>query len=182
MAQDKATATRGSRRRGRRPPADEPGEIRLTAQMVHRAVQALKQRARVDRRWDIPYLAGYSRAGRTIFIDRDLPRTFEHRGRRVRIEPFMIIHEAVEISLLDKLGLDYQDAHLVALMAERSAVQACGVAWTGYQRFMLRHIKRAGSKQLKLVPRNLHLTPYLDERDLALLSEMLPLMQEEWER
>ncbi len=64
----------------------------------------------------------------------------------------------------------------------RSALAHCGVAWTGYQRFMLRHIKRAGSKQLKLVPRNLHLTPYLDERDLALLSEMLPLMQEEWER
>jgi hypothetical protein len=154
----------------------------MTRAMVNGAVKALLKRARVDRGWDIPYLAGYSRAGRVIYIDRHLPRTFRYRGRRVRIDPFMIIHEAVEIALLDKMALEYQDAHLLALMAERSAVEACGVSWAPYQQFMLGHIKRAGNKRLRRVPRHLHLTPYLDEQDMALLHEMLPLMYKQWDK
>ena len=40
------------------------------------AVKAIGRRVRVDRGHDIPYIAGYSVDGRTVFIDRHLPRTF----------------------------------------------------------------------------------------------------------
>ena len=140
------------------------------------------KRVRVDRRWDIPYLAGYSRAGRTIFIDRNLPKTFSYKGRRIRIDPFLVLHEAVEIAMLDKLDIRYDHAHQIALLAERSAVEAAGVEWEPYHEFMLKHIRRVAEKRVTRVPRNLNLTPYLDEEDLSLLHDMLPLMFRKWQK
>lgn len=157
-------------------------EIRIAQSRLRESIQAILRRVRVDRRWDIPYLAGYSRAGRTIYIDRHLPRTFLFRGKRHRIDPFMLIHEAVEIALLDKLDLSYHQAHLIALLAERAAVESTGLPWASYQRFVGKHIKLAGSRKLRRVPRNLNLTPYLDEQDLPLLQAMLPLMFKKWEK
>ena len=42
--------------------------------MMDRALSAVvRQVKKLDRRHDIPYLAGYSRNGKTIYIDRELP-------------------------------------------------------------------------------------------------------------
>ena len=39
------------------------------------AMQAIRRRVRVvNRDYDIPYIAGYSQDGHTVFIDRHLPR------------------------------------------------------------------------------------------------------------
>jgi hypothetical protein len=41
------------------------------------AVRAIRHRVRVvNRDYDIPYIAGYSREGSTVFSDRHLPRSF----------------------------------------------------------------------------------------------------------
>ena len=170
---------KNKRKKGRRLGKGEDG---VAVTDFEHAVGAILKRVRVDRRWDIPYLAGYSRAGRTIYIDRDVPKTFRQRKKRVRVDPFLIVHEAVEIALLDKLDLAYQDAHHIALLAERSAVEAAGVDWDAYHRFMMEHIKRVGNKKLRRVPRRLNLTPYFDEQDLPLLHEMLPLMYGKWKK
>ena len=163
------------------PEFDDEGE-RITYPAVKAAISEILKRVRVDRRWDIPYLAGYSRAGRTIFIDRNLPKTFAYRGRRVRIDPFLVLHEAVEIAMLDKLDIRYDHAHQIALLVERSAVQEAGVEWAPYHEFILRHFRRVAGKRLTRVPRNLNLSPYLDEEDLSLLHEMLPLMFKKWRK
>ena len=61
------------------------------------AVKAIGRRVRVvNRSYDIPYLAGYSKDGSTIFIDRHLPRTLRVLTRKVRIDPFLMTHEIVE--------------------------------------------------------------------------------------
>jgi hypothetical protein len=161
------------------PEFDDEGE-RITYPAVKAAIAEILKRVRVDRRWDIPYIAGYSRAGRTIFIDRNLPKTFAYRGRRVKIDPFLVLHEAVEIAMLDKLDIRYDHAHQIALLVERSAVQEAGIEWAPYHDFILRHFRRVAAKRLDRVPRNLNLSPYLDEEDLSLLHEMLPLMFEKW--
>jgi hypothetical protein len=165
----------------RLPEFDEEGE-RITYSAIKAAISEILKRVRVDRRWDIPYLAGYSRAGRTIFIDRNLPKTFAYRGRRVKIDPFLVLHEAVEIAMLDKLDIRYDHAHQIALLVERSAVQEAGIEWVPYHEFMLTHIRRLASKRLTRVPRNLNLSPYLDEEDLSLLHAMLPLMFKKWQK
>jgi hypothetical protein len=53
------------------------------------AVQSICRRVRViNRSYDIPYIAGYSVDGKTVFIDRHLPRTFRWLFRTIRVEPF----------------------------------------------------------------------------------------------
>ena len=91
------------------------------------AVRAIHRRIRViNRNYDVPYIAGYSVDGHTVFIDRNLPRTFRWLMRKVRVEPFLLTHEIVEKALLDELRLHYLHAHQLAVRAERDAVQAAG--------------------------------------------------------
>jgi hypothetical protein len=134
---------------------------------------ALRKRLkRVDRNHDIPYLAGYSRDGRTVFIDRHMPRSFLVGKRRVRTDRFLITHEVVEKALLDQLRLHYLHAHQIALRTEQAAVRAAGLNWRGYDRFTKSHEKTMADERLQRVPRDLDLTPYRDEHDFDLLKRM----------
>jgi hypothetical protein len=53
-------------------------------------VKSLGRRARVSHDYDIPYIAGYSTDGRTVFIDRHLPRTFRSWTQTIRVAPFLL--------------------------------------------------------------------------------------------
>ena len=91
------------------------------------AVQAIRRRVKiVNREYDIPYIAGYSLDGETVFIDRHLPKTFRWNTKTVRVDPFLLTHEIVEKALLDELRLHYLHAHQIAVRAERDAVKAAG--------------------------------------------------------
>ncbi|MDD4890221.1 MAG: hypothetical protein PHU85_09860 [Phycisphaerae bacterium] len=151
----------------------------VSAYMLDHAVDAILKRVRLDRTYDIPYLSGYSGDGRTIYIDRHLPRSFLTRGRRVRVDPFLILHEAVEKALLHKLHLVYQHAHQIALRAEEAAVRAAGVSWREYDRFMQRHVKEADDERLSRIPPNLDIKPYRDESDWQLLKSMQRVIRRE---
>jgi len=151
----------------------------ISAAMLEHAVEAILSRLKLDRTWDIPYLAGYSRDGKTIFIDRHLPKSFKTRGKRVFVDQFLILHEAVEKSLLDELGLVYQHAHQIALRAEEAAVRAVGVSWREYDRFMQRFIKEAGDEHLNRIPPDLDIKPYRDEHDSAVLKSMQQVVRRE---
>jgi hypothetical protein len=134
-------------------------------------VAALQQRLpRIDRRHDSPYLAGYSRDGRTVYIDRHMPKSFVCRGRRVLTDRFLLTHEIVEKALLDQLRPHYLHAHQVALRIEQAAVRAAGVEWRDYNRFTKENEKEIGSERLRRAPRELDLTPYRDEEDFAQLQ------------
>jgi hypothetical protein len=138
------------------------------------AVKAIRRRVRaVNRSYDIPYIAGYSVDGRTVFIDRHLPRSFHWLMKTVRVEPFLMTHEIVEKALLDELRLHYLHAHQIAVRAERDAVRAAGVSWWAYQSFMKKHERQIEEEKLVKVPRNLDLTPYRDEKDFAVLERLV---------
>ena len=130
----------------------------------------------LDRTWDIPYLAGYSVHGKTVYIDRHLPKTYRSNGRLVRVDPFLILHESVEKSLVDNLRLHYQHAHQVALRAEQAAVKAEKLSWRPYNLFMMKFVKHAAHEKLRFVPPDLHLKPYWDENDTALIRKMQQVM------
>jgi hypothetical protein len=144
----------------------------VSAEMLDHAVATITKRIRLDRTWDIPYLAGYSRSGKTIYIDRHLPKSFATRGRRVTVDQFLILHEAVEKALLARLGLVYQHAHQIALRAEEAAVRAAGVSWREYDRFMQNFIKEVGDERLTRIPLDLDIKPYRDEHDFTVLTAM----------
>ena len=82
----------------------------VSGAMLLHAVNAICKRIKLDRKHDVPYLAGYSRDGKTIYIDRHLPKSFVCQGRKIQVDHFLILHEAVEKSMLDELGLHYQHA------------------------------------------------------------------------
>ncbi len=138
------------------------------------AVKAIGRRVRVvNRSYDIPYLAGYSKDGSTVFIDRHLPRTLRFLTRKVRIDPFLLTHEIVEKALLDELRLHYLHAHQIAVRAERDAVKAAGLSWWVYQSVMKGYSKPIEEEKLINVPPSLDLTPYRDEKDFALLERLV---------
>jgi len=134
------------------------------------ATTAILRRPIIDRDHDIPYIAGYSRDGRTIYIDRHLPRSFQFRGRRVLPERFLVLHELIEKSLLDEMRLHYLHAHQIALRTEQAAVRAAGISWHAYNDFTKAYEKKIGDERLVKVPRSLDLTPYRDEDDFATLE------------
>ena len=101
--------------------------------MMDRALDAICRRVKkFDRKHDVPYLAGYSLDGKTIYIDRHMPASFKFKGRTINTDRFLILHEEVEKTLIDQLGLHYLHAHQIATRAEEAAVRAAGLVWGFY--------------------------------------------------
>jgi hypothetical protein len=141
--------------------------------MLDRALDAILRRVKkLDRDHDIPYLAGYSMDGKTIYIDRHLPTSFEYRGRTIEVDRFLIMHEEIEKTLIDQLGLHYLHAHQIATRAEEAAVRAERISWRAYDRFMQKYVKSVGDERLKKVPKDLDLKPYRDYHDWDLMQRM----------
>jgi hypothetical protein len=144
----------------------------ISKEMMDHAVRAIRGRCHLERNYDIPYVAGYSLDGHTIFIDRHMPKGFTWRRKRVQTDRFLIVHEAVEKSLIQLLGMHYLHAHQIALRAEQAAVRAEGIDWHAYDQFMQDNIKTIGDENLSKVPDNLDLTPYKDFHDVEELKKM----------
>jgi hypothetical protein len=146
----------------------------ISEEALDEVVAALLRRVgKIDRSYDIPYIAGYSRDGSTVFIDRHMPRSFVYRGRRVLTDRFLVTHEIVEKALLDQLSLHYLHAHQIALRIEQAAVRAADIPWRDYNRFTKAYEKTIGDERLTRVPRDLDLTPYRDEEDVAELRKII---------
>jgi cytochrome c556 len=146
----------------------------ISTLMMDRALDAVVRRVKsLDRKHDIPYLAGYSNDGKTIYIDRHMPPSFKYQGREINTDRYLILHEEVEKTLIDQLNLHYLHAHQIASRAEQAAVRAAGVNWRDYDRFMQENVKLIGDERLTKVPADLDLKPYRDEHDYDLVQRML---------
>src|SRR5262249_34841460 len=146
----------------------------ISTLMMDRALDAVVRRVKnLDRKHDVPYLAGYSRDGKTIYIDRHMPQTMRYDGREIDTDRYLILHEEVEKTLIDQLNLHYLHAHQIASRAEQAAVRAAGVSWKAYDDFMQKHVKHIGDERLEKVPGDLDLKPYRDEHDYDLVQRML---------
>jgi hypothetical protein len=142
--------------------------------MMDRALDAVVRRVKnLDRKHDVPYLAGYSNDGKTIYIDRHMPKTMHADGRDIDTDRYLILHEEVEKTLIDQLNLHYLHAHQIASRAEQAAVRAAGIGWRAYDEFMQKNVKLIGDERLKKVPDDLDLKPYRDEHDYDLVQRML---------
>lgn len=148
------------------------------------------------RDWDIPYLAGYSKDGGTIYIDRDLKR-WQWLGKSVNTDRFLFLHEKIEKSIIDALaelqGRELQELLILLRMLHRDdevyyhahGVATCGEEYgvklqygesglKSYNRFMDSQIKRAEDENLRRVPPDLDMTPYqgTDAQDVKLRRVM----------
>ena len=103
--------------------------VRLEPDDGPRARCVVRRAKKIDRKHDIPYLAGYSQDGKTIYIDRHMPKTMKYDGREIDTDRYLILHEEVEKTLIDQLNLHYLHAHQIASRAEQAAVRAAGIRW-----------------------------------------------------
>jgi hypothetical protein len=140
--------------------------------MLERTLKTILKKVKLNRIYDIPYLAGYSKDRKTIFIDRHMPKFFIFKGRKIFTDRFLILHECVEKALIDSLKLHYQFAHQIALRVEKAAVETEKISWFQYNRFMQKYIKEIGDEKLERVPSKLDIRPYLDEKDTKVLQSL----------
>jgi len=122
----------------------------------------------VDKSYDVPYVAGYSEDGRTIFIDRHL----KTKMNKTDVERILITHEVVEKALLDLFNLSYQQAHHIAIYVEHEATIKSVMDPRKYTKFLDPQVKMIGSEKVRKIPSSLDLDPYKDEKDFELLKRM----------
>jgi hypothetical protein len=152
----------------------------LSRDILDETLDAISNHVTVNREYDIPYLAGYSEDGKTIYIDKHIPKFFKTtKNIKVDITRYLVLHEAVEKTLIDKLGLHYQYAHQIALRIEQDAIVADSISWKEYNDFMEKLIKEVADERIENLPKDLDLTPYKDEKDFILLKRMAKSLKEE---
>ena len=91
----------------------------------------MDQSVKIDKNYDIPYVAGYSKNGKTVYIDRHLTTMDDDTD----ITPYLIVHEKTEKALIDIFGLTYQAAHHIAMQQEKEAVLKANINWNKYEEF-----------------------------------------------
>jgi hypothetical protein len=121
--------------------------------------------------YEIPYLAGYSEDGRTIYIDARLNPILDlNDGRKMNIIKYLFIHELAEKQIMDKKGYQYEYAHQKATGIERDSVESDGYPWDEYQKYALSEVRRLEKLDPGVpLPSDLDVKPELDTQDYNLL-------------
>ena len=119
----------------------------------------------IDIAHDIPYVGGASLDGSVIYLDRNLPASFvDSTGQSVPIHPFLVLHEVVESSLLDKLGMKYNEAHRLAMAAESAALLQAGFHPDEYYHAIYMHQRDTlVVENILSAPTDLNLLPYEED-------------------
>jgi hypothetical protein len=128
----------------------------------------------LDETYDIPYLAGYSKDGKTIYVDRHLPPQVKIGSRPIDPRPFLKIHESWEKALIDQLGWTYEASHEVASRIEDRAVIAAGLTRQAYNGALRPYIRTDEGERIERVPADLDLAPY--QSDPRLVARMKSAM------
>jgi len=140
----------------------------------------LARSRRTNDSYDLPYLAGYSKDGKTIYFDRHFPEFLDIHGRKVNARRFIQIHEETEKSVIDALGLPYPQAHEIANAAENRAVMGYGIPRSSYEKAVKPYIKADELEKLQKIPPDLDWTPYLAPPvNRALIARMKAAEDEE---
>jgi len=126
------------------------------------------KKQRIDRSYDIPYVAGYSKNDDVIYIDRHFKKMLKNKN----IEKYVILHEKTEKALMDAFDMHYQKAHDIATVYERYILEIDGLDWKSYNKFVMDQYKTIEHEDLKNIPKNLDLTPYKDEKDFEILKRI----------
>lgn len=78
-----------------------PDDWKLSSSILDAAMQAIDDGFEVNRDYHIPYVAGYSEDGKTIYIDSRMPEGFESKsGKFISTDQYLIFHEAIEKILM----------------------------------------------------------------------------------
>ncbi|MGH7744018.1 MAG: hypothetical protein ACREQ5_04260 [Candidatus Dormibacteria bacterium] len=129
-----------------------------------RAEREIYKIKKVSRQYEVPFVAGYSRDRKTIYIDSKMPTGFKCKnGEFYETDKYLCIHEFVEDSC-ENNGASYLLAHSLATLAEERAVEDDGVDLEEYNDFMAKEVDKIGSrKHYTNLPPDLDTQPYYQD-------------------
>jgi hypothetical protein len=140
------------------------------------AMASVWETSRIDRAFEVPYIAGYDRdEGDYVFIDCALPTRIRRAGRAIPVGPLLTLHERVEKAMLQSFSLTYPSAHQIALRIEKAAAEAAGAPWRPYDDYITQVSTRIFARREAHPSDRLDLQPYLtfeDADNLALVRRM----------
>jgi hypothetical protein len=160
---------------------NDPNDWLWSDQELDLAEAYLEREVTIDSSHDVPYTAGYSQDGKTVYIDKEVPKTIECRSNKSRLDKVTVnlyksfaFHETVEKSLEDEpYFLPYLLAHQIALREERMYVQSVGADWNDYNDQTMRIVTDIGNRAAyPNCPNDLDIQPYIDEDDDDTLAKM----------
>jgi len=136
---------------------------------------------KVNSDYDVPYTAGYSEDGQTIYIDSQVPKTIRVRKTNDRLNFIEVdlyksftVHEMAEKSLeASPYFWKYSIAHEAALRLERLYVESTGADWNDYNEQTLRIVDEILNRaKYPNCPPDLDIGPYIDCDDDDTLAKM----------
>ena len=156
-----------------------PNDWLFSDKQLDLAEEVLESQVKIDNTHSIPYTAGYSKDGKTIYIDKEVPSTLLVKsgivGRvSIPLHKTFAFHEIIEKALEDsEFELDYEIAHQIALRSERALVESYGADWNDYNTKTLELVDKIYKRaKFENVPKDLDLEPYVDEEDWKCLEKM----------
>ena len=144
----------------------------LSKAHIDEAISTLLKHVEIDHHHWVAYLGGYSKDWENhpeVYFDARFPDSLKVGGKTMQPFRYILIHEAVEKSLIDELGLSYDVSHDFATAAERSAVEADGFNWALYTAALRPYFGMATKKPDDLeAPSDIDLTPYIQDHSADL--------------
>jgi hypothetical protein len=135
----------------------------------------------VSRQYEVPYLGGISKDGKTVYIDKGLPDVLPKT--QIPVDKYVALHERSEWWLMTRLGLDYlgdhqTGGHPFAVRIEHDALIADGFDPDAYEDELAAFIKADETERVsrETVPPDLFQGPYRDDQD-ALDRKILPILE-----
>jgi hypothetical protein len=128
------------------------------------AVETRPKKVAVNRHYDVPYFAGYSIDGNTVYIDSDFPDKIKIGEKEISVDEFLEVHELTEKTLEDRLGYIYPPAHKLATKAEEERVREKGISPKMYEEALKAYIEHAYAKRHPKLPPDLDSTPYVKDK------------------
>lgn len=130
----------------------------------------------IDDRHDVPYLAGYSKDGSTLYVDRHLAQAAPVVDGLpfAEWEEALLVHELVEKEAIDR-GLTYEKAHLeFATPAEHAVLRELRADPDEYEKELRPYIKAAEHERITKPPKDLDCAAYRgsDAESVKLLAHL----------
>ncbi len=132
----------------------------------------------INTSYNVPYLAGYSISGKTLYIDKRIPEFATINGIKVNIWEMVAIHELAEESLENAFDLTYHESHEMAIGAEKVALSQRypGITWEAYNKWYQPYIKLC-NESFDHLPPDLDYEPLVDSKDtktIAMVNKLKP--------
>ncbi|MEM3827110.1 MAG: hypothetical protein QXR58_00730 [Candidatus Micrarchaeaceae archaeon] len=127
---------------------------------------------RINTAYSIKYTGGYSKDGKTIYLDSRFPKIIVVDGKEIdTVDTIARHHELPEKWFVDE-GYTYQYAHIIATKIEREYVESLGTNWESYSKEVEKHLHEVSSAPLQISPKDLDLAPYSMSGDTKTLDEI----------